>query len=82
VAPATLLAPAEIGPVGWPERSIFFDVASWCYDYLRQPDGPDAGQPWEFTNQQARILAWWFAHDDDGRWLHRRGTVRMCKGWG
>ena len=66
----------------WPERTTFFQVAEWCAKNLVQPDGPDAGAPWEFTNQQAQILAYWFAHDERGRWIYRRGTVRMCKGWG
>jgi phage terminase large subunit-like protein len=74
-----------IAPAGWwtrPERTIYLEVASWCAEYLRLPDGPDAGSPWRFTNQQARILSYWFAFDETDRWLYRRGTIRMCKGWG
>jgi hypothetical protein len=71
-----------IGPTGWPRLTLFHEVALWCYDNLRQPDGPQAGRPWEFTDQQARIVAWWFAHDEAGRFLYRRGVIRMCKGWG
>jgi hypothetical protein len=77
--------PLIIAPPGWPalpKQTIAPDVALWCARYLTFPDGPDAGQPWRFTNQQLRILAYWFAYDDRRRWLYRRGTVRMCKGWG
>lgn len=77
--------PVLIAPTGWwtrPARTIYPDVALWCAEYLRLPDGPDAGKPWSFTNQQAQILAYWFAFDETDRWLYRRGTVRMCKGWG
>lgn len=77
--------PVVIAPPGWPEmpeRTIVDDVARWCAKNLVQPDGPDVGRPWRFTRQQYRILAYWFAHDEEGRWLHRRGSVRMCKGWG
>jgi hypothetical protein len=75
--------PVVIAPEGWPappQRTIFPAVGKWCYENLCQPDGPDAGRPWEFTDQQAQILSHWFAYDEHGRWLYRRGTIRMCKG--
>lgn len=27
-------------------------------------------------------MAWWYAVDESGRWLYRRGTLRRVKGWG
>jgi phage terminase large subunit-like protein len=77
--------PVVIAPPGWPaipERTIAADAAEWAAKWVTQPDGPDAGKPWSFTDQQLRILAYWFAYDEAGRWLYRRGTVRMMKGWG
>lgn len=74
--------PVLVGPEGWPERTLFFEIAEWCYDWLRQPDGPDAGRPWQFTDEQARYAAWWYAIDRAGRWLFRRGTIRLMKGAG
>lgn len=74
-----------IAPPGWPalpERTIAPAVARWCHEWLVQPDGPDAGAPWSFTDEQLRILAYWFAYDERERWLYRRGTCRLCKGWG
>lgn len=82
VARAEPADPIRIGPNGWPERTLFLPVARWCRRYLRQPDGPNAGQPWAFTDEQARFVAWWYAVDPGGRWLHRRGTLRRVKGWG
>lgn len=61
---------------------MFEPIAEWCYDWLRQPDGPKAGQPWVFTLDQARYAAWWYAIDREGRWLYRRGTIRLMKGAG
>jgi phage terminase large subunit-like protein len=75
-------APVVIGPKGWAAQTTFFQVAEWTARYLVQPDGPRAGDPWQFTDQQAQILSWWYAFDERGRWLFRRGTVRMMKGWG
>lgn len=77
---AAIFAPE--GWPAWPERTIFVQVADWCYKHLVQPDGPNAGDPWEFTDQQALILSYWFAFDAEAKWLFRRGTVRMMKGWG
>lgn len=51
-------------------------------EYLLQPDGPDAGNQWSYTREQARFLAWWYAVDDRGRFVYRRGTLRRMKGWG
>jgi phage terminase large subunit-like protein len=73
---------APEGWPAWPERTIFPEVARWCARWLRQPDGPGAGEPWRFTDLQARLLAWWFAYDELGRWAYRRGTIRLMKGAG
>lgn len=75
-----------IGPEGWPlekEYVLLGELVAFTKRFLVQPDGPDAGDPWRFTNQQLRILAWWLAvNPETGRWRHRRGTIRMMKGWG
>lgn len=54
----------------------------WAEKYLLQPDGPDAGEPWHFTNEQARFFLWWFALDERDRFRYRYGMLRRCKGWG
>lgn len=77
--------PVLFAPVGWPAipaRTIFPAVAEWCHANLVQPDGPEAGRAWTFTDQQARVLSYWLAFDEDGRWLYRRGTIRLMKGAG
>jgi len=65
-----------------PERTIGFDVIDWCEEYLLQPDGPDAGEPWRFTREQKRFLAHWYAVDRRGRFVYRAGMLRRMKGWG
>lgn len=69
-------------PAGLPERTLGWDVLGWCSEHLRQPDGPDAGEPWKFTAEQVRFVVWWFAIDARGRWLYTRGVLRRAKGWG
>ena len=69
-------------PAGMPARTLGWDMIAWCQQWLQQPDGPDAGLPWRFTEEQARFVAWWYAVDDVGRFTYRRGVLRRMKGWG
>ena len=54
----------------------------WCQEYVRQPDGPDAGERWQFTAEQIRFLHYLYAVDDRGRFLWSRSVLRRAKGWG
>lgn len=70
------------GPQGLPALTLGWQVLEWTIDYLLQPDGPDAGQPWRYTAEQVRILLWWYAVDPLGRFVYRRAVLRRSKGWG
>ena len=63
-------------------RTIAPDVLAWIDCYLVQFDGARAGDPFELTREQSRILARWFAVDERGTFLYRRGVLRRMKGWG
>jgi phage terminase large subunit-like protein len=90
----TTLAPplgVAIGPTwqrdaagGWalPEHTIGWQAIEWTANYLLQPDGPKAGDPWDFTDEQMRFLLWWYAIDTRGRFVYRSGMLRRMKGWG
>jgi hypothetical protein len=69
-------------PAGQPEHTLGWDVLAWCSEYIRQPDGPAAGEPWRFTAEQVRFVLWWYALTPRGRWVYTRGTLRRSKGWG
>lgn len=76
-------APAvRIGPQGQPERTLGWQILKWTSDYLLQPDGEHAGEPWKFTREQARFILWWYAIDEQGRFVYRRGMFRRMKGHG
>lgn len=84
-------APVAIGPSwarlpdgGWllPRWTLGWEILGWTAEYLRQPDGPKAGEPWHYTPEQARFLLWWYAVDDAGRFVYRYGMLRRVKGWG
>lgn len=65
-----------------PEHTLGWEVLGWCAKWLRQPDGPDSGQAWKFTPEQARFILWWFAVDERGRWVYDYAHLRRSKGWG
>lgn len=72
----------------WPDtvpadnRTLGWSVLLWASRYLQQPDGPDAGQPWKFTDEQVRIILRWYEINDHGVFTRRQGTIRRLKGWG
>jgi phage terminase large subunit-like protein len=72
----------RIAPDGVPDLTLGWQILDWQYDYLRQPDGPDAGSNWTYTPEQLRFVLWWYAIDENGRWAYRRGVLRRMKGWG
>ncbi|WP_234443990.1 terminase [Streptomyces sp. NRRL S-1868] len=73
-------------PDGIPEESGYFslgwEVARWAEQNLAQPDGERAGQPWRWTRSQLNWVVWWYAVDENGRWLYRRGQIVLPKGAG
>lgn len=78
-----------IAPVRtWPDtvppenRTLGWSVLAWVTDYVLQPDGLQAGEPFQFTPEQVRIVLRWFEIDDAGRFTRRTGTIRRLKGWG
>jgi hypothetical protein len=81
-ATASLAEPVRIGPPGLPALTLGWDVLAWTAANLLQPDGPDAGASWRYTDEQARFLLWWYAIDENGRFIYRRGVLRRLKGWG
>lgn len=72
----------EDGQFILPERTLGWGVINWWYKYLKTPGGPQAGQPFLPTMEQARFVAWWYAVDETGRFAYRSGILRRMKGWG
>lgn len=65
---------------GWllPERTLGWEIAVWAAKWLRGMDG----KPWRFTAEQLRFVLWWYAVDEDGRFVYRTGVLQRMKGWG
>jgi hypothetical protein len=79
LAPALRLStlPEEL-----PDLTLGWEAVRWASKYLRQPNGPRAGQRFEFVPSQVRWLLHWYAVDGNGDWLYRRGVRRLAKGSG
>lgn len=69
-------------PDGLPDRTLGWGVARWAMKYLRQPNGPGAGAPFRPVDSQLRFWLWWYAVDEQGRWLFHRAVRRLSKGSG
>lgn len=84
-----LPAPAHfIGPTwrkrsdgSWylPDKTLGWQILNWLATYVKSPQG---GGPFIPTLEQARFLLWWYAVDDQGRFVYRAGVLRRMKGWG
>lgn len=81
------LEPTFIGPTWqclepgkWllPPRTLGWQVAGWCAKYMLAEDGG----PWRFTREQLRFVLWWYAVDETGRFINRKGVLQRMKGWG
>ncbi len=65
-----------------PEKTLGWGVINWLFQYVRSPGGDFAGDAFLPTDEQARFLLWWYAVDDNGRFVYRSGTLRRMKGAG
>jgi len=69
-------------PEGVPKLTLGWEAVRWATKYLRQPNGPRAGQRFEFIDSQLRFLLWFYAVHLDGSWVFRRAVRRLAKGSG
>lgn len=69
-------------PLGVPELTLGYEAIDWAEQWLVQPNGPHAKQPFRLTRGQGRFLLWWYAVDPNGRWLFHHAARRLAKGSG
>jgi hypothetical protein len=46
-------------PTDYGIATLGWGVLAWGETFLAQPDGAAAGEPWRWTDTQARVAAWW-----------------------
>jgi hypothetical protein len=72
-------------PSGWPQDHGYatLGVEAWRWaTKLKQPNGPRAGKPFRFADEQLRFLLWFYALTPDGHWLYDHAVRRLAKGSG
>lgn len=69
-------------PADLPELTLGWEAARWVSKYLRQPNGPRAGERFIFTTRQLRFLLHWYGIHPDGSWIYHHGVRRLAKGSG
>jgi hypothetical protein len=88
VTASALLAEASPGdrlvtlPQYVPDLTLGWEVIQWAANYLRHPNGPRAGQRWEFVESQVLFLLHWYSVNEDGSWVYHHGVRRLSKGSG
>lgn len=84
-APTSKLSPrdqTDTLPTGLPLQSLGYGAILWMSENLKQPNGPHAGEPFICTPRQQQFLVHYYAVDDDGNFVSRRGVRRLAKGSG
>jgi hypothetical protein len=69
-------------PDGLPKYTLGWGAIKWGIKYLRQPDGDNSGDRWQFTDSQIRFLLWYYAIDETTRWIYSHAVRRLPKGSG
>jgi hypothetical protein len=62
-----------------PKLTLGLAAIRWARKWLRGADGEPG---WKFTPEQMRILMWWYAVDERGRFIYRDGVIQLIKGAG
>ena len=66
-----------------PEYTLGWELAEFCAKWLHI-NNPHTGElePFVFTPEQLRFALWFYAHDEQGRFLYQRALLQRLKGWG
>lgn len=72
-------------PPGLPQYTLGFQVLQWASSMLLQPNdsvSKSKGDTWEFMPDQALFILWFYAVDENGRFLYNRAYRERAKGTG
>lgn len=67
-----------LGTYVCPEYTLGWQAIKWVEANLLD----DEGLPFRLTDEQKRLLLWWYAVDVHGRFVYRKSIVQRLKGWG
>jgi hypothetical protein len=66
-------------PQGLPEHTLGWEILDWSSQMLAQPDGDNQGDAWQFTDEQAMFILWFYAVGGDGKFLYRNAVLERSK---
>lgn len=69
-------------PKGIPKLTLGWDILDWGSKMLANPDGIRQGDPWVYSNEQALFILWFYAVDENGKFIYRNAVLERPKGWG
>lgn len=67
-----------------PEFTLGWQILVWIEENLLadETDEDDKPLPIQLTSEQTRFILWFYAVDEDGRFLYRELVLQRLKGWG
>lgn len=67
-----------------PELTLGWQVIHWIEENLLadETDEHEKPLPFQLTSEQVRFILWFYAIDEDGRFLYREIVLQRLKGWG
>ena len=67
-----------------PKLTLGWQAVMWVQENLLadETDEDDKPLPFKLTNEQVRFMLWFYAIDEDGRFLYREVVLQRLKGWG
>lgn len=66
-----------------PELTFGYQALAWAREYLLSPDSNEQDpKPYLPTPEQFRFILWWYAIDEQGAFVFRKGILQRLKGWG
>lgn len=67
-----------------PELTLGWQAIKWIENNLLadETDENDKPLPFQLTAEQSRFLLWFYAIDEQGRFLYREVVLQRLKGWG
>ncbi|MFE3729317.1 terminase, partial [Nocardia sp. NPDC059154] len=65
-----------------PKLTLGWEAVKWASKFLKQPNGPRAGERYRPIESQIRFWLHWYAVNPDGSWVYHHGARRLAKGSG
>lgn len=82
VPPGDRLVTMPPFPLDGSIRTLGVGGYRWMVENLVQPDGPNAGEPFQPSIDQVEFLLWHYALDEQARWMFNMAVRRLSKGKG